>query len=385
MEAALAARGSLAGGRAPRSRARRATSGTTSAPPSRGGRRRPVLLEPRVGQGAAADVLARRARRSRASAPTARWSRSPREHDLYVVDVSRPAASGGSRPTARDELLNGMLDWVYQEEVYGRGNFKGYWWSPDSRSLAFLQLDEKGVPEVHAGRRHPVPARRSRRGTTRRPATPTRRSKLGVVARRRAARRRCVDLDKYAGVELLIVDVSWTPDGQQRRVPGAGPRADAGSTSNSRRSRRAARCRTLFRETTKAWVDNHGAPAWLKDGSFLWLSRAHRLEAPLPLRGRRHAASRQVTNGEWEVRDAARRRRDQGLRLLLRHRAQPDRPRRLPRRARRQRARAADAQAAGTHAAKLQPVVHALPRHLERRDDADAGPAPPRRRHARCA
>ena len=41
--------------------------------------------------------------------------------------------------------LNGKLDWVYQEEVYGRGRFKGWWWSPDSASLAFLSLDESPV------------------------------------------------------------------------------------------------------------------------------------------------------------------------------------------------------------------------------------------------
>ena len=35
-----------------------------------------------------------------------------------------------------DELI-GKLDWVYQEELYGRGNFKGYWWSPDSQRVAF--------------------------------------------------------------------------------------------------------------------------------------------------------------------------------------------------------------------------------------------------------
>ena len=45
------------------------------------------------------------------------------------------------------QLLNGKLDWLYQEEIYGRGQFRGYWWSPDSTRVAFLQLDERPVPE----------------------------------------------------------------------------------------------------------------------------------------------------------------------------------------------------------------------------------------------
>src|SRR5258708_36695792 len=44
-----------------------------------------------------------------------------------------------------DDVFNGSLDWGYQEVVYGRGNFHAYWWSPDSKHLAFLRLDEKPV------------------------------------------------------------------------------------------------------------------------------------------------------------------------------------------------------------------------------------------------
>jgi dipeptidyl-peptidase-4 len=38
-------------------------------------------------------------------------------------------------------------DWVYQEELYGRGNFEAYWWSPDSSMLAYLRIDENPVHE----------------------------------------------------------------------------------------------------------------------------------------------------------------------------------------------------------------------------------------------
>ncbi len=45
------------------------------------------------------------------------------------------------------KILNGRLDWVYQEELYGRGNFEAYWWSPDSTKLAYLRFDENPVHE----------------------------------------------------------------------------------------------------------------------------------------------------------------------------------------------------------------------------------------------
>ena len=68
-----------------------------------------------------------------------------RKHNLYVTDLEgreRALTTDG-----HDQLLNGRLDWVYQEEIYGRGTHRAYWWSPDSARLAFLQLDEAPVPE----------------------------------------------------------------------------------------------------------------------------------------------------------------------------------------------------------------------------------------------
>jgi dipeptidyl-peptidase-4 len=42
------------------------------------------------------------------------------------------------------ETLNGEVDWVYLEELETRSN---YFWSPDSKSLAYLQMNETDVPQ----------------------------------------------------------------------------------------------------------------------------------------------------------------------------------------------------------------------------------------------
>jgi dipeptidyl-peptidase-4 len=69
-----------------------------------------------------------------------------REHDLCALDL----ASGTDTritDTGTEHLLNGVLDWVYMEELFTRGDVQGYWWSPDSRKIAFLQIDEAPVKE----------------------------------------------------------------------------------------------------------------------------------------------------------------------------------------------------------------------------------------------
>jgi dipeptidyl-peptidase 4 len=218
-----------------------------------------------------------------------------RDHDLFVVDLSgreRQLTDDGSA-----HLLNGKLDWVYQEEIYGRGGFRAYWWSPDSARLAFLQLNESPVPEFtvidHIPYRLDVEETRYPKAGDPNPAV-----RLGVV-RRDEGPVTWIDTSSYAGVDHLVVDVAWTPDGvsvayqvqdrEQTWLDLNLGSVDTGST------------KVLLREKTDAWVSDHGAPAWLGDGSFLWFSERT---------GWKHLYHydttgrllRAVTTGSWEVR-----------------------------------------------------------------------------------
>src|SRR5690606_26305517 len=70
-----------------------------------------------------------------------------RDHDLHVVPTERGGRELALTQGGGPQLLHGRLDWVYQEELYGRGNWQGFWWSPDSARIALLRLDERPVPE----------------------------------------------------------------------------------------------------------------------------------------------------------------------------------------------------------------------------------------------
>jgi dipeptidyl-peptidase-4 len=65
-----------------------------------------------------------------------------RKHNLYVHPVNGKDEKQLTKDTG-DSLFNGDIDWVYAEELGVRSN---YFWSPDSREIVFLHMDETKVP-----------------------------------------------------------------------------------------------------------------------------------------------------------------------------------------------------------------------------------------------
>ena len=69
-----------------------------------------------------------------------------RDNDLWVADVS----SGQERRLTFDGnelILNGYASWVYYEEIFGRpSRYRAFWWSPDSRKVAYYRFDNSEVP-----------------------------------------------------------------------------------------------------------------------------------------------------------------------------------------------------------------------------------------------
>jgi dipeptidyl-peptidase-4 len=65
-----------------------------------------------------------------------------RGHNLVVRHVDG-GAEKALTTNGDDNLLNGEVDWVYSEELDVRSN---YFWSPDSRKIVLMQMDQNKVP-----------------------------------------------------------------------------------------------------------------------------------------------------------------------------------------------------------------------------------------------
>lgn len=219
-----------------------------------------------------------------------------REGDLYITDL----VSGKERRLTErsdENTLNGYLDWVYQEEVYGRGDFKAYWWSPDSRYIAFLRLDisEEPVHNIIDNRTVHSEVEKQRYP---RPGDPDAKARLGMISVQ-DNRIKWMDLSRFGVDDFLVVRVDWSP-GSDRVTAQIQDREQtwlelvAFDPAGGKET-------LLIRETSPAWVNRLGKPFWLSDGSFLWQSERsgfrhiYHYSADGELNGA-------VTSGNWEVR-----------------------------------------------------------------------------------
>ena len=66
-----------------------------------------------------------------------------RDHGLVVVHSRDFTAPLAVAPSPGPTVMNGEVDWVYEEELDVRSN---YFWSPDSKYIAYLQMNEAQVP-----------------------------------------------------------------------------------------------------------------------------------------------------------------------------------------------------------------------------------------------
>lgn len=66
------------------------------------------------------------------------------ENNIYYYNlydgITLPVTEDGET----NRIINGITDWVYEEEF---SIVKAFWWSPDSKNIAYLRFDESEVPE----------------------------------------------------------------------------------------------------------------------------------------------------------------------------------------------------------------------------------------------
>ncbi len=216
--------------------------------------------------------------------------------NLYATTLATGKETALTSDGGKNEILNGRADWVYEEEIYNRVSV-AFWWKPDSKEIAFLRFDDAAVPKFTLTSQDGKPeAINYPKAGEKNPTV-----KLAVV-NIAEPKPTFVNLEAYGKEELLFARVGWTPTNMlyayvQNRVQTyldycVWEKADAMP-------------KVLFRDTTKAWIEDAGEAKYLKDGTFLYLSERSGFKHLY------HYAAygkliKQLTDGPWEVKQIER-------------------------------------------------------------------------------
>jgi len=68
------------------------------------------------------------------------------KNNLFIQEVTTERTTQLSFD-GNDSIMNGYASWVYYEEILGRAShYKAFWWSNDSKHIAFMHFDDSNVP-----------------------------------------------------------------------------------------------------------------------------------------------------------------------------------------------------------------------------------------------
>ncbi|HEY0715641.1 MAG TPA: DPP IV N-terminal domain-containing protein, partial [Polyangia bacterium] len=196
--------------------------------------------------------------------PNGKLAAFVRDNDLFVVDLEsgreRRLTRGG-----RDTLTNGLSEFVAQEEM---DRDEGYFWSPDSRFIAYTEVDQSELPRFTiADPAHPE--KPANIFPYPRAGTKNARVRLGVVAATGGATTWIRwDAERYPYLARVIWKEKTAP--LSVLVQTRNQRAAAFLSVDPRTGKTT----VLHEETDDAWVElERRLPCWLPDGSgFLMVS-----------------------------------------------------------------------------------------------------------------
>lgn len=220
-----------------------------------------------------------------------------KKNNLYVLNLKNRAVRQLT-PDGCNQILNGILDWVYGEELSLHASTRSYKWSPDGKRIAYLRLDDTPVPEypltdflaVHAhanlqrfpqpGDPNPVPSFRV------------------VTVEEGMEQTHSFSLNR-AQAEYVAPTFSWTHDAKE--VCFLTLNRDQTELTVHLWNPVSGQDRALVVEKDPYWINSLEPPYFLSDGSrFLWLSERDGW-LHLYLYTREGELLKQLTRGNWMI------------------------------------------------------------------------------------
>ncbi len=223
--------------------------------------------------------------------PRANFVSFIREQNIYVIDIdsgkeTQLTTSGGGT------IKNGMSEFVAQEEM---GRMTGYWWAPNEKHIAFLNVDESPVDiairnEIYAENIKLVEQRYPYTGT------PNVTIKLATV---NVKSKKIRFIDTGEETDIYIPRVKWLPKGDALTYQWQS--RDQKTLKLNLYKLKNRRQTTLLTETSTHWLNLHDDLHFLSDNKrFIWASERNGFKH-LYLYNTDGKQLAQLTDGQWVV------------------------------------------------------------------------------------
>ncbi|WP_418264069.1 S9 family peptidase [Flavobacterium faecale] len=215
-------------------------------------------------------------------------------NNLYLYDIASKATIALTNDGKKNEIINGICDWVYEEEF---AFVKAFDWSADSEKIAYIRFDESQVPEfsmsVFANGLYPSIE------TIKYPKAGEKNALVSLhIYDVQTKETQKVNLDHYT--DFYIPRIKWTNDAHvlsakilnrhQNNLDLLFVNAKSGGT------------KVVLNETNKKYIDfvDNDNLTFLKDNQFIWTSEKDGFNH-IYLYDKTGKLIRQITKGNWEV------------------------------------------------------------------------------------
>lgn len=216
-----------------------------------------------------------------------------RSNNIYVYDLKNHTEIALTTDSS-DTILNGTLSWVYWEEVFGRADI-AYWWSNDSKAIAYLQTDESPVSVIYYSDFKPAVPKVIKQ---RYPKTgdPNPIVKVGVAE---IENMKTTWVDFSNNPYEYIIRVDWLQDNKQVAVQTMNRMQDELDLFFADRS--TGKVKHIFKKTDPGWVNISDDLHFIKEGKeFFWTSERSGY-AHIYRYSSDGKLINQVTKGDWAV------------------------------------------------------------------------------------
>ena len=215
-----------------------------------------------------------------------------KENDLFIYDIASKAITQVTTDGKKNEIINGITDWVYEEEF---AFMRAFDWSADSKKLAFIRFDESKVPQFSMDmyQKDLYPTSQ----TFKYPKAGEKNSEVSLhVFEIGSKSAKKINLGNYS--DFYIARMKWTNDANVLSAQVLNRHQDNldlifvdGTTGTAK---------VVLNEKDKAYVDVTDNLTFLKDNSFIWTSEKDGFNH-IYLYDKTGKLKNQVTKGKWEV------------------------------------------------------------------------------------